>query len=128
VIIKAFKYRIYPTKVQEKALVDTLYLTRELYNAALEERKEAYKKCKKSVSVYEQLKALPEIKEDRPEFKNVHAHVLQDVLQKLDRAFSGFFSRVKKGGAAGFPRFKSADRWDSFMFKQVWDTPNNLNH
>jgi putative transposase len=126
VIVKAFKYRIYPTKAQEKALVDTLYLTRELYNAALEERREAYKKCKKSVNVYEQKRCLPEIKEARPEFKNVHAHVLQDTLFRLDKSFSGFFNRAKKGiGKAGFPRFKSADRWDSFTFPQVWDTPNN---
>jgi putative transposase len=124
-MIKAFKYRIYPTKAQEKALVNTLYLTRELYNAALEERKEAYRKCKKNVSAYEQINSLPEIKEARPEFKNVFSQTLQDTLKRLDKAFQGFFTRVKKGGVAGFPRFKSADRWDSFTYPQLWDNKRN---
>ncbi|MFL5700579.1 MAG: helix-turn-helix domain-containing protein [Ktedonobacteraceae bacterium] len=43
---KAFKYRIYPTKQQEQALLKTLALCRELYNASLEERKEAYRMSK----------------------------------------------------------------------------------
>ncbi|WP_026332596.1 RNA-guided endonuclease InsQ/TnpB family protein [Deinococcus apachensis] len=115
--MRAFRYRLYPTKAQEAALLDTLRLTRELYNAALQERRDAHRKVGKSVSVYEQMRSLPEVKAVRPEFKTVHAHVLQGVVTQLDRAFRGFFRRVKQGVTAGYPRFKGADRWDSFAFK-----------
>jgi putative transposase len=78
-----------------------------------------------SINVYAQLKTLPEIREARPEFKNIHVHVLQNVIQKLDRAFQAFFKRCKAGQTPGFPRFRNSSRWDSITFKQVWDTPNN---
>ncbi len=59
---KAFVYRLYPTRAQEEALVRILDLTRELYNAALQERREAWKKAGKSVTVYEQMRLLGEVK------------------------------------------------------------------
>jgi putative transposase len=124
-MLKAFTYRLYPTRAQLDGLETHLRLTRELYNAALEERREAYRKAGKSVSVYEQMRALPEVKEGRPEYKQVHAHVLQGVVQKLDRSFQHFFRRVKQGETPGYPRFKGRDGWNSFAFKQVWDTPGN---
>jgi transposase len=77
---KAFKFRIYPTEKQIEKLEWTLRRCKELYNAALEERREAYRMAGVSVSYYMQNKQLPEIKEDRPEFKDIHSQVLQDVL------------------------------------------------
>jgi putative transposase len=124
-MLKAFTYRLYPNHAQIESLETHLRLTRELYNAALEERREAYRKVGKSVSVYEQMRSLPEVKEGRPEFKRIHAHVLQGVVQKLDRAFQAFFRRVRTGETPGYPRFKGRDGWNSFAFKQVWDTPGN---
>ncbi len=133
-MLKAFAYRLYPTQAQKVALVKTLALTRELYNAALQERRDAYRKCGKSVTKFEQMRCLPEIKAARPEFKSVHAHVLQGVIAQLDKAFQGFFRRVKAGHAQhslgtsqnpGYPRFKGAYRWHSFTFKQVWDNSRN---
>ena len=117
--MRAFRYRLYPTKAQEGLLLDTLKLTRELYNAALQERRDAYKKANRSISVYEQMRSLPEVKEVRPEFKKIHAHVLQGVVTQLDKAFQGFFRRVKQGVTAGYPRFKNRDRWNSFDLATV---------
>jgi putative transposase len=37
----------------------------------------------------------------------------QQTLRRLDRAFQGFFQRVRAGRRAGYPRFKTAARWDS---------------
>ncbi|WP_460420152.1 RNA-guided endonuclease InsQ/TnpB family protein, partial [Thermus brockianus] len=120
---RAFKYRLYPTKPQQKDLERTLELCRQLYNAALQERREAYKKAKKSLSLHEQKRWLPEIRADLPEYQRVHSQVLQDVLQRVDRAFQGFFRRVRaKGGKAGYPRFKGKGRYDSFTFPQAYAT------
>ncbi|GBF06520.1 transposase, IS605 OrfB family [Deinococcus aerius] len=115
---KAFKYRLYPTKAQGRALDTTLLLCQRLYNGCLEERRGAYKKAGKSVSVYDQMKALPEVKDGVPEYKGVNAQVLQNVVRRVDRAFQGFFSRVKAGKTPGYPRFKPRDRYDSFTYPQ----------
>ncbi|MQK95610.1 transposase, partial [Escherichia coli] len=97
----AFKYRLYPTKPQARDLERTLSLCRQLYNAALQERREAYKKAKKTISFYEQKRYLPQIRAELPEYKGIHSQVLQNVIERVDKAFQGFFRRVKaKGGKA----------------------------
>ena len=69
---------------------------RELYNAALQERREAWQKCGVSVTDASQSAQLPAVKEVRPEYRDIHSQVLQDVLTRLDRAFQAFFRRVQE--------------------------------
>ncbi len=116
---KAFKYRLYPTKKQEKLLFWTLTRCRELYNAALAERKEAYRMAGKSISYYEQKRDLVEIKAVlRPEYQDIHSQVVQDVLLRLKRAFDNFFRRVANGEEPGYPRFQGRNRYNSFTYPQ----------
>lgn len=126
-MIKAFKYRIYPTRKQAATLQWTLDRCRELYNAALQERREAWKYEKKSISVFEQMRSLTEIKaEIRSEYQEIGSHVLQDVIKRVDKAFKNFFRRVKKGEKPGYPRFQGRDRYDSFTFPDAsgWKIEN----
>ena len=114
-----FKYRVYPTKAQAEKFETTLGLCCELYNAALQERIEAYKLQRISLSVYDQIKELPDVKSERGDLRKIYAQVLQDVLRRLDKAFQIFFARVKSGkGKAGFPRFRLVKRHDSFTYPQ----------
>jgi putative transposase len=117
-MLKAFKYRIYPSHAQVTTLERWLAHCCELYNAALQERRDAWKICKKSITYKEQQNQLPEIKECRTEFGEIHSQVLQNTLKRLDKAFEAFFRRVKTGDKAGFPRFRSRSRYDSFTFPQ----------
>src|SRR5215813_5730897 len=94
---KTFKYKLTPTPEQERAMAFVLCRCRELYNAGLQERREAWRRCGVSISVASQSAQLPEIKEVRPEYREVHSQVLQDVLARLDRAFQAFFRRVQSG-------------------------------
>ncbi|WP_223201900.1 RNA-guided endonuclease InsQ/TnpB family protein [Streptococcus pneumoniae] len=119
---KAFKYRLYPTKPQLQDLERTLSLCRQLYNAALQERRDAYRKAGKSLSFYEQSCWLPQIRAELPEYKHIHSQVLQNVIERVDLAFKGFFRRVKAGQKAGYPRFKGKGRYDSFTFPQAYET------
>jgi putative transposase len=121
--IKAFKYKLNPTKNQAKQLDGTLYLCRQLYNAALQERIGAYKKCRVSITRFQQDKYLPEIKQVLPEYNGVHSQVLQDVLKRLDKAYQAFFRRIKAGAKAGFPRFQGRNRFDSFCYPQYKTAP-----
>jgi putative transposase len=117
---QAYKYRLYPTRKQEQKLFWTLARCRELYNAALSERRDAYQYTGKSISYYEQKRDLPEIKaEIREEYQEIHSQVLQDVLLRLEKAFKAFFRRVKQGEEPGFPRFQGRNRYDSFTYPQA---------
>ena len=118
-MMKSFKYRLYPTRKQRETLQFILDRNREIYNAALEERREAWRLCKVSVTFEMQSAQLPDIKKDRPEFGEIYAQILQETLHRVDKAFKAFFRRVKKGEKAGYPRFQGYDRYDSFTYPQV---------
>ncbi|CQR27601.1 conserved hypothetical protein [Thiomonas arsenitoxydans] len=109
-------FKLYPNAAQSARLEAWTRLHCELYNAALEERIDAWRKAKKSISYYEQQNALPAIKADRPEFVELGSHALQQTLRRLDLAFAAFFRRVKAGQTPGFPRFKSAKRFSGFAY------------
>src|SRR6266516_2596192 len=115
---KAFKYRLSPTKKQEAILIWTLDKCRELYNAALQERKDAYRMAGKSITYYYQANQLPEIKEIREEYQDIHSQVLQDVLRRVKKAFDAFFRRCNLAKEAGYPRFQGKNRYDSFCYPQ----------
>jgi putative transposase len=95
---KTYQEKLKPTRQQERELDLVLWRCRELYNAALQERRDAWHKCGVSLTAASQSAQLPEIKDVRPEYRDIHSQVLQDVLARLDRAFQAFFRRVKAGG------------------------------
>jgi len=97
----------------------TLDRVRELYNASLEERREAYRMSKVTITYNQQANQLPEMKEIRSEYKDIHSQVLQDTLRRVEKAMRAFFRRVKNGEKAGYPRFKSFNRFDSFTYPQA---------
>jgi putative transposase len=115
---KTFKYKLLPTAEQEQKMAFVLRRCRELYNAALQERRDAWQKCGVSVTVARQSTELPTIKDVRPEYQDVHSQVLQDVLTRLDHAFQAFFRRVQAGEQPGYPRFQTGKRYHSFTYKQ----------
>lgn len=117
--LKTYKYRLFPSRAQTTRMNGTLALLCELYNAGLQERRDAYRLERKSIRYIDQQNQLPAIKEARPELGEIHSQVLQDVLRRLDKAFQAFFRRVKeRHGKAGFPRFRSCKRYDSFTYAQ----------
>jgi putative transposase len=115
---KTFQYRIYPTKKQETTLITWLKLLCETYNAALQERRDAYRMAGKSLSYSHQSAELPECCEVRPDLAKVPSQVLQDAVKRVDLAFDGFFRRCLAGEKPGYPRYKSHIRYDSMTFKQ----------
>ena len=115
-MFRTYKYRIRPTKSQEATLLSWLDLTRELYNAALQERNEAWKKQRKSIGKYDQYAQLAAIREARPD-NNVSIVAQRGALDRVDKAYAAFFRRCKAGEKAGFPRFKSKKRWNSLEFE-----------
>lgn len=116
---KTYKFRLYPNRATAEKLQWTLDRCRELYNAALAERKEAWRMAGRSINYYEQKRDLVEIKEIRPEYKEIGSHVLQDVILRVENAYKDFFRRVKAGEKPGYPRFKGKNWYDSFTYPDI---------
>jgi putative transposase len=102
---KTYQFRIYPTHKQRQMLEQWLGCCCEVYNAALDERRSAYRIADVSLSYEKQCAELPGCKEVRPEISAVPSQVLQDVLKRVDLSFNAFFQRVREGQKAGYPRF-----------------------
>jgi putative transposase len=115
---KSFQYRIYPTKRQIKALNESIRACRFVWNNFLNERKNLYENEKKSITRFDQIKRLPELKNEFPFLKTAYSQSLQQVGTQIDLAFRAFFKRIKKGENPGYPRFKGFNRINSLHFPQ----------
>jgi putative transposase len=93
---------------------------RQLYNAALQQRIDAYRKQGRTISLYEQHKDLTALREDDSEYKNLPVEMTRlTSLNRLAFAYSCFFRRAKSGEKPGFPRFKGKGRFDTLVFGLV---------
>jgi putative transposase len=115
-----FKYRLYPTKQQQRLLEQQLEECRWLYNHLLAERRDAWEQRQEWVRLFDQQATLPALKVERPTLASVQSQALQNVAVRIDLAFQAFFRRCKAGeGKAGYPRFRGKGRYDSLTFPQV---------
>jgi putative transposase len=95
-------------------LDDLLAQLCELYNMALQQRRNAYRELRLSVSYLNQQTQLTELRNGVEEYAVFPAAIQRDPLRRLDRAFQAFFRRLKRGEKPGFPRFRARARYDSF--------------
>ena len=117
-MLKTYEFKLQPTKCQKQRLVDMLDAARYVYNWGLEDRVNMYRYAKYSTSFYDQSKYLKELRKEKPWLEDVHVHILQGSLRRLDLAFKAFFRRLKNGEKPGFPRFKGMHFFNSFSFKE----------
>lgn len=113
--ILTYKFRLYPNATQTLAIEGQLREAARLYNAALQERRDAWSVCRKRVTFYDQQRQLKYIRANN-DLAISSFMVASDVLHRVDAAFSGFFRRAKVG-KAGYPRFRSHERYDSIRTK-----------
>lgn len=105
---RAYKFRMRPTARQHVALQACVDAHRELYNAALQERRDGWRHSRTRIRYGDQSAQLSGIREVRPDVAMWSFSSQQATLRRLTRAFDGFFRRVKAGQKPGYPRFKSA--------------------
>jgi putative transposase len=117
---RTYRYRIYPTVRLRLALEAQLGFACQLYNAALEQRRYAWRGRHRSVSLYEQFRDLTEVRAARMGPAQMNCSAMRDPLRRLDRAFVAFFRRVKAGAKPGYPRFRSVRRYDSLTWDLGW--------
>jgi putative transposase len=116
-MIRTFKYRLYPHARQSKKLNYLLDLSRNVYNAALEQRIESYRETGLGVTYKVQSRHFGNLRRADPDgLGELNFSCMQHALRRLDKAYGAFFRRLKAGEKAGFPRFKNRNRWHSFEF------------
>ncbi len=115
---RTYRYRLYPTARQQLALVAQLAFACELYNAALEQRRDAWLSRRRSVGYVTQCRDLTDTRAHRIGPAEMSCFAMREPLRRLDRAFAAFFRRLKAGEKPGYPRFRSRRRYDSL----TWDT------
>ena len=124
-MIKAYKYRLYPTKDQEELLLKHFGCVRYIYNWGLDYKTKHYKETNKNIG-YMQITgkdgALSKLKKENEWLKEVNSQSLVSALGNLDRAYSNFFAH-----RSGFPKFKKKSEKQSFQVPQHgwFDTKNN---
>jgi len=121
-IQRGYKYRILPTKEQEKSLLQCGGNTRFLWNYALKTNQDYYKETGKFKFYHELAVLLPKLKEEYPFLKESFSQSLQMVLRHFDKALKDSFKKEK-----GFPSFKKKMLLsDSFTCPQKWRLGNGF--
>lgn len=113
----SYKYRLYPNRAQAEALAGMLDAFRDLYNAALQQRIEAYRRRGISLRYTEQAGELKAVRLADERLAGFSFSAEQQVLRRLDKAFQAFFRRCKAGQKPGFPRFRAAARYHAAEFR-----------
>ena len=116
---RAFQYVLHPTVKQRRSLERLLSEQCRLYNAALEERRGAWRLERRCVTRFDQYKTLTGLAGQEPTLMAFGVTVARGTLLRLDRAFQGFFRRAKAGETPGFPRFRSWRHFDSVEWPDV---------
>jgi putative transposase len=112
-MLKAFKYRIFPTTGQAELINKHIGSVRFVFNLALECKQMAYAGSKVNLSCFDLSKQLPELKKECEWLKEVNSQSLQQSIVNLGAAFTGFFK-----GQADFPNFKKKSNGGSFNIPQ----------
>ncbi|WP_307857460.1 transposase [Mycobacterium sp. SM1] len=121
---RAYVFRLRPTARQHLALARCLDAHRELYNAALQERRDAWSHSKTRIYYGDQSAQLAEIRQACPDQAVWSFSSQQATLRRLNKSFQGFFRRVKTakpGVKAGYPRFRGKARFDSVEWPKDGD-------
>jgi putative transposase len=118
---RAYMFRLRPTARQHVALAACVESHRELYNAALQERRDAWSHSKTRINYGDQSAQLTGIRAERPDQAVWSFSSQQATLRRLNKSFQGFFRRVRAGQKAGYPRFKGHARFDSVEWPKDGD-------
>lgn len=109
-MLRAYKYRIYPTEEQKVMLAKTFGCCRYVYNWALELKEKTYKETGEKISEFDMKKLVVRLKHDSaPWLKEVSAKAVEYAVNDLYRGYKGFFE-----GRAKIPNFRSKHKRQSF--------------
>ena len=118
-IHRTYQMRGYCSRAGYARIREVLHACRWLYNRSLEQRRNIYRVCGKSVTKFTQMKQLTKLRAEQQAWRDLSIQISRGVLARLDRAFQAFFRRVKAGEKPGYPRFQGARRYQCIELAEV---------
>jgi len=106
--IRRYSFKLYPTPAQDAALREQAAMCALLWNALLQMREDKYRRERKTLSAFDQGKAITELRAELAEWREMPRGTQERVADMLDLAFKAFFRRAKQGAGreSGYPRYK----------------------
>ncbi|MGA2303215.1 MAG: transposase [Acidimicrobiales bacterium] len=120
-LVRKAEISLRPSRVRARALSQLLHFSRDIYNGALQHRRDAWHITRNasaptSISRFDQFNQVKELKEVCPAIGRFGITPVRGAISRVDEAFGAFFRRVKNGEAPGYPRFKSAARFATIFY------------
>jgi hypothetical protein len=122
-LLRKTKISLGSSRVQARALTQLLHLSRDIYNGALQHRRDAWQITRNSarptsISRFDQFNEVKELKEVCPAIGRFGIGPVRGAISRVDEAFGAFFRRVRNGETPGYPRFKSRARFRTIFYDE----------
>ncbi len=118
-LTRAYKFRIYPDATRQEEIDERLILAQQFYNRILEKSIASYQNRKTKVSMAQFNRFVKEIIQEDKKYLKLYSQTRCEIEFRLLKAYQNFFRRTKEGNRkAGFPRFRSRDRYKSITYPQ----------
>ena len=118
--MKTYCFKLYKAK-RNKKLHKVINIAGIIYNHCIALHKRYYRLFKKSLNIYKLQKHLTKLKKigKFSYFKEVGSQAIQDITQRIDRAYKLFFRNLKHKIRTAPPSFKKIRKYKSFTLKQA---------
>ena len=118
-LTRAYKFRIYPDAKRQKEIDERLILAQQFYNKILEKSIASYRNGKTKPTMAQFNKFVGEIIQEDKRYLKLYSQTRCEIEFRLMKAYQNFFRRIREGNRrAGFPRFRSKDRYKSITYPQ----------
>ena len=118
-LARAYKFRIYPDATRQEEIDKRLILAQQFYNNILERSIASYRNGKTKVSMSQFNRLVKEIIQEDKRYLKLYSQTRCEIEFRLLKAYQNFFRRIREGNKkAGFPRFRSRDRYKSITYPQ----------
>jgi putative transposase len=119
-IVRTYKFKLYRSK-KNRYLQQQIDIAGLIYNHCIALHRRYYRLTSKSLSQYDLMRHITKLKQ-LPRYAHwnlVGSQAIQDVVQRIDRAYKLFFGNLKRNVKTSPPSFKKVKRYSSFTLKQA---------
>jgi putative transposase len=122
-LVRRANITLSPSRVRARSLNQLLQLSRDIYNGALQHRRDAWQITRNSarptsISRFDQFNEVKDLKEVCPAIGRFGVGPARGAISHVDEAFGAFFWRVQNGDTPGYPRFKSRARFRTIFYDE----------
>jgi len=115
-LVRKAEFSLSPGRCQARALEALVEWSREVYNGALQHRRDAWHRAKAPISRFDQFNEVPSLREVCPELSRFGHRPVRGAISRVDEAFASFYRRTREGQIPGYPRFKSRRRFRTVTY------------